>query len=286
MSGEPSDAGAYDPPATRPTSTVSMSQPANPWQAVWSFLIGCGLWMAGIGIGCVSRILANLIPGSGVIEPSRALAAFCATMLIVGLIIGYTVAAFQLMQAKTRRQLPVLAWHRLVEVATAMLAALGLTTLTRRRLALQVGAGLAAAVAAFLAAGLLAEVIDWSVPTEDPRDVIAARASTAAAALNGFIAAAPAEEMAYRGPLLFAVAALDRFRPGWPRICRLATIVTWLLTSVLFGLLHSNYGAYNVAAATVNGLIWGMVAIRARSIIPALIGHGTYNAIIFALQTL
>ena len=77
-----------------------------------------------------------------------------------------------------------------------------------------------------------------------------------------------------------------RFRPGWPRICRLATIVTWLLTSVLFGLLHSSYGAYNVAAATVNGLIWGMVAIRARSIIPALIGHGTYNAIIFALQTL
>lgn len=259
---------------------------------MFSLLAGMALWMAGFGVAGSTRLLANLLPGVGVYEPTGATARLLIIFVTAGVLYGYLLCLLQQYAAGERRHLPRRALHRLAATAGWLLSALGLRTLRPGKLMLQTGTGVAGGIAAVLLAvllaGLLTRLGTWStpIPGADPRDVIAAQAGTAAAAIHGFIAAAPSEELAYRGPLLFVAAALQPLRTQRPRLCRIATVTVLLATSYLFGTLHAQYGTLNTATATANGLIWGVLALRARSIVPAIVGHGLYNAAAFAGQTL
>lgn len=270
-----------------------MADPTRPARrsgsAIPTLLIGICLWLAMLGLTSVTRILADWLPGTGTFEPAPQVARVGA--IFVGMGLGYAML-LALVLARLQRNTTDrgsstgrAALTILIRVARSMTADVGLTSLTVRRVVFQIAAGIVGGLAALLAAGIITRAGTFTQASEDPRTQLTAHAMLATAAMYGFIAAPPSEEWAFRAPLLFAAAASARLRSRWACL-RLPVVVTALLTaSVTFGLIHAGFGALNVVTAAVSGLIWGWLALRARSIVPALVGHGLYNAVIFALQT-
>ncbi|HEY3364064.1 MAG TPA: CPBP family intramembrane glutamic endopeptidase [Symbiobacteriaceae bacterium] len=54
------------------------------------------------------------------------------------------------------------------------------------------------------------------------------------------------------------------------------------LTSVLFGLFHSP-DLFHIGLAIIAGFTFNLIALRSRSLIPAILAHGIYNALIIFL---
>ncbi|MEU5053732.1 CPBP family intramembrane glutamic endopeptidase [Streptomyces sp. NPDC021096] len=166
---------------------------------------------------------------------------------------------------------------------------LGLRPASRRQAVQWAVAGLATAAA--LWAG--AELVDLlpgliSVPdAEDPRSIAVADTSTLVRFCYGLIAPAPLEELFYRAPLLALWLALltAQHRGNWTahrwlRWSLMAAAIT--ISTVWFAAGHHLGGSVNVAHAALAGVILTAAALRQRSLVPALLGHGLYDAYAFA----
>jgi uncharacterized protein len=90
----------------------------------------------------------------------------------------------------------------------------------------------------------------------------------------GWALGAFAEELAYRGYLLTRVR--QALGSG-----RTATVVAVLVTSVLFGLVHSEQGAIGVVVVTLDALAFSVLRYRFRSVWPSILAHGFNNTIGF-----
>jgi uncharacterized protein len=90
----------------------------------------------------------------------------------------------------------------------------------------------------------------------------------------GWALGAFAEELAYRGYLLTRVR--QALGSG-----RTATVVAVLVTSVLFGLVHSEQGAIGVVVVTLDALAFSVLRYRFRSVWASILAHGFNNTIGF-----
>ena len=71
------------------------------------------------------------------------------------------------------------------------------------------------------------------------------------------------EELLFRGYILDSI---NRIHGKWPAI---------LLSSLLFGLVH--FDPYIIGMATIGGVIYGWIRIRAGSLIPGIVAHAMWN---------
>lgn len=173
--------------------------------------------------------------------------------------------------------------HRLVEGARTLLRVLGLRRSGIVGLVL-IGAGTAAVL---LLIGAKLGDMDWQSlagdqpPTQDIRRDWTEPLSIPGLIALGALATPPGEELLFRGGLLLSAAGLTRARvlPPWLRSTLI--IVALLATSGMFGLIHGGYSIQNVTSAGINGLVWGTVALKTRSIIPAVAGHAIFNTAVF-----
>lgn len=83
-----------------------------------------------------------------------------------------------------------------------------------------------------------------------------------------------AEELAYRGYLQPRLA--EAFGSG-----RVAVVVAVVVSSVLFGVAHSEQGAIGVLVVTLDGLVLSAVRHRYRSVWAAVLLHGFNNTLGF-----
>ncbi|WP_162597083.1 CPBP family intramembrane glutamic endopeptidase [Streptomyces sp. NEAU-S7GS2] len=166
---------------------------------------------------------------------------------------------------------------------------LGLWPASRRQALWWAVVGLAAAVALWAMAELLPYLPSLtSVPAaEDPRDIAVAQTSTLIRFGYGLIAPAPLEELAFRGPLLALwLALLAAQRRGswmarwWVRWGLMGSAATASATYFAAG--HTLGGSANVAHAAACAVITTAVTLWQRSLVPAVVGHGLYDACSFA----
>ncbi len=138
------------------------------------------------------------------------------------------------------------------------------------------------AVAAVL--GLYAWGLDSVLPAPSGGEITANlqrtqqiyRGGVAGLLLTLFVAAGVGEELWYRSWVLAANRLL---------LCH-STMLRWVIVVPLFALSttwfafnHLSYGAGNVASAAVGGVVYGLVALRARSLWPAILAHGLYDCL-------
>ena len=90
----------------------------------------------------------------------------------------------------------------------------------------------------------------------------------------GWTIAAVLEELAYRGYLQTRMRQL--FGNSAP-----ALVVTVLLSSVLFGRVHSEQGLIGMAVVTLDGIAWSMLRYRYRTLWASVLAHGFNNTIGF-----
>lgn len=90
----------------------------------------------------------------------------------------------------------------------------------------------------------------------------------------GWALGAFAEELAYRGYLLTRV----RQALGSGRI---ATVVAVVVSSVLFGLVHSEQGAIGVVVVSLDAVAFSVLRYRYRSVWASILAHGFNNTIGF-----
>ena len=86
--------------------------------------------------------------------------------------------------------------------------------------------------------------------------------------------AAVGEELAYRG---FLQTRMRQLLGGG----RAAVVVAVLVSSLLFGLVHSEQGAVGVAIVTLDAIAWSIVRLRYRSLWASVLVHGFNNTIGF-----
>ncbi|WP_433860310.1 CPBP family glutamic-type intramembrane protease [Streptomyces kronopolitis] len=166
---------------------------------------------------------------------------------------------------------------------------LGLWPTSRRQAVRWAAVGLATAVALWAVAQLLPYLPSLtSVPSaEDPRDIAVAQTSTLIRFGYGLIAPAPLEELGFRGPLLALwLALLAAQRRGswmarrWVRWWLMGAATT--ASTIYFAAGHTLGGSANVAHAAACAVITTAVTLWQRSLVPALAGHGLYDACAFA----
>jgi len=90
----------------------------------------------------------------------------------------------------------------------------------------------------------------------------------------GWVLGAFAEELAYRGYLLTRL----RRALGSGRI---ATVVAVLVSSVLFGSIHSEQGAIGVVVVSLDAVAFSVLRYRYRSLWASILAHGFNNTIGF-----
>lgn len=96
--------------------------------------------------------------------------------------------------------------------------------------------------------------------------------------LNSFVVAGLREEM-WRAGTLAAMRAL------WPNVFdgRDGQVAAVTLIAIVFGLAHLTLGLVPAAAASILGFILGIIMVMHKSIWPAVIAHGIFDATSFAL---
>lgn len=85
---------------------------------------------------------------------------------------------------------------------------------------------------------------------------------------------------------LWRCAALASLTKLWPRFFGESSggrIGAILITSILFGLAHAPMGPLAIVATTLIGIALGAIMVAHRSIWPAVIAHGAFDATTFAL---
>lgn len=90
----------------------------------------------------------------------------------------------------------------------------------------------------------------------------------------GWVLGAFAEELAYRGYLL--TRAREVFGPGGAGLA-----LAVLLTSLLFGVAHTEQGAIGVAVVTLDGLFFSVLRCRYRTLWASVLAHGFNNTLGF-----
>lgn len=80
------------------------------------------------------------------------------------------------------------------------------------------------------------------------------------------------EELVFRGFVLTRVYRLDG---RWT--------VAVLISSILFGMYHWHLGAVPLLVATMQGAVFGVIFVRARSVVAAVITHALYNIAVHSL---
>ncbi|QSE87568.1 CPBP family intramembrane metalloprotease (plasmid) [Rhodococcus pseudokoreensis] len=87
------------------------------------------------------------------------------------------------------------------------------------------------------------------------------------------------EELMFRGPLVAAVVFARRcIRSGWPKwAARILIAVLWIFLGYEFGIGHDTFSALNAALMVVAGLLWGVLAIWTKSLLPSIASHALYN---------
>lgn len=160
----------------------------------------------------------------------------------------------------------------------------GLAFISGRRLAAAIGLGVAGALLALGAGYLLGmvPVLAASVPATDAR-VDAVSAAPAWVPSVFFATYAPAaEEIAFRGALLVAVAVVVSSTSNrWIRGA--VTVAALIGTSWVFGLVHLDWSLLNAVSAGVGGVIFGSVAIATRSLWASIVAHALFNALVFLI---
>lgn len=166
---------------------------------------------------------------------------------------------------------------------------LGLRPASRRQALRWAAVGLATAVALWAVSQLVDHIPGLAgVPdAEDPRSIAVADTSTSVRFCYGLIAPAPLEELFYRAPLLALWLALlaAQHRGNWMarRWLRWSLMAAAITTStVWFAAGHHLGGSVNVAHAAFASVILTTASLRQRSLVPALLGHGLYDAYAFA----
>lgn len=86
------------------------------------------------------------------------------------------------------------------------------------------------------------------------------------------------EELLFRGPLLVAARLCAVYHP---RYGRTVMLVVAALSTVAFAFWHLEFGAVNVAAAAAYGTMWAAIALRSRSLWPAIVAHSVFDAWLF-----
>jgi hypothetical protein len=166
---------------------------------------------------------------------------------------------------------------------------LGLRPASRRQALRWAAVGLATAAALWAVSQLIdrAPGLTWVPDAKDPRSIAVAHTSTLARLCYGLIAPAPLEELFYRAPLLalWLVLLAAQRRSNWaarPWLRWSLTGAATTVSTVRFAAGHTLGGSANVVHAAVAGVILTAVALWQRSLVPALIGHGLYDAGVFA----
>jgi uncharacterized protein len=92
--------------------------------------------------------------------------------------------------------------------------------------------------------------------------------------LLGWVLAALGEEIAYRGYLLTRVREI--FGPG-----RLGVVTAVVVSSVLFGAVHSEQGIIGVVVVTLDALAWSVLRLHYRTLWASILAHGFNNTLGF-----
>lgn len=230
------------------------------------------------------RDLLYLLPGIPDLDgdPRNGFVAALATVPLAG---GAWICCSALVRSEAR---PVQAsWQRLRRVAGFELDAWGVRGQGVGSWLSLVAAGLGGALVVWGLGGQLASAFNWDVPRTDPRDVTGAPGWSAV--LFGLVGAPLVEEVLYRGPLLILVAGVAQLRRQAVlsnRSARVLQLAGLLVAAGLFGWVHLQYSLFNAVVAVVGGLVWGRLALWGRSLLPALVGHGLYDAAVFGLQAM
>jgi uncharacterized protein len=80
------------------------------------------------------------------------------------------------------------------------------------------------------------------------------------------------EELFFRGVLLPTLAA------------RVGTNPAVAIQAVIFGVVHADQGLFGIVAISVLAVGFGMLRVRAQSVIPCIVAHATFNAVAFAVM--
>ncbi|GAB2454351.1 CPBP family intramembrane glutamic endopeptidase [Nocardia tengchongensis] len=96
-----------------------------------------------------------------------------------------------------------------------------------------------------------------------------------------FVAALP-EEITYRAPLLLIQNLTTSVR--WRRASIALIVVAAVISTVLFAQAHSTYGPSNVVNAGIGGAMYAGLTLYTRSIWPAIICHGLFDALVVAVS--
>lgn len=169
-----------------------------------------------------------------------------------------------------------------------VLAAYGLRTATRPHSRLP-------AMAGYIALSIPLAGLAWFVAAKVTTPLFPPPAGMVDTRGDGYSAANPvlgwcgqlvenglSEELIYRTPVtMCAVLVLPRLVRPWVRWSAAAAVV--VVTSLLFGLSHSEYGMWNISGAFIAGLIFGSAALVTRSLWPGAIAHTTYNTVVLVL---
>jgi membrane protease YdiL (CAAX protease family) len=166
---------------------------------------------------------------------------------------------------------------------------LGLWPTSVRQALRWVAVGLGTAVTLWVIWQLLSRVPGLtSVPdAKDVRTVAVAQTSTLVRFCYGLFAPAPLEELVYRGPLLVLWLALLAAQRHGSWLSR-RWVRWWLMgaataaSAVIFAVGHTPWGSANVAHATALAMTATAVTPWQRSLVPALLAHGLYDACAFA----
>ncbi|WP_160320814.1 CPBP family intramembrane glutamic endopeptidase [Arthrobacter alpinus] len=123
----------------------------------------------------------------------------------------------------------------------------------------------------------------WAASPDDDRLLAIAQATPFIQAVHGFFHAPLWEETLFRGPIALAVFAVNSgaTRRYLNKTLGLVILVVISLVSTLtFGLAHAPYNGLNVVLAGGFGAVAAVTTIRYRSILPGVLIHAFYNAMV------
>lgn len=123
----------------------------------------------------------------------------------------------------------------------------------------------------------------WAASPNDDRLLAIAQATPFIQAVHGFLYAPLWEETLFRGPIALAVLVLNsgvarRYLNETLGIVIL--VIISIVSTVTFGTAHAPYNGLNVVLAGGFGAVAAITTIRYRSILPGVLIHAFYNAIV------
>lgn len=232
----------------------------------------CAVWLVlAFTLGCVGWAVALQLPGVDFGVEVSWMIEFAAALLSITFFAAW---------AGTRRpDGALLAARRVWGWVRVVVDELGLLP-GRNQWVTIVGIGSVAVVADLALAIALTRIPALASPADDIRYTGVENSPLWAGALAFALAAPLLEEMLYRGPLLLLAASVDRSLPTDPGARRAMKATVLVLTSLLFAWAHLEYSIGNAVTSGVSALVFGLAALRARSIWAGILAHALFNLIV------